>query len=254
MLEPLRVHASHLARQDDWPDLASMQALVSARAIGTAGGAPLRLVSDADDTGYETRIRTRGEMHVRSRDWHDLFNVLVWRAYPRTKAALNDVQFAALREESLAAHAYSGRGPVRDALTLFDESGLIVLSSERSLLADLKAFRWKRLFWERRDEVLSSMRFFVFGHALFEKALRPYVGMTAHALLFSMDAEGLHQPLPNVVETADALASTAMSSITTPRALSPVPVLGIPGWWAANADPEFYDNEWYFRKGRTGCP
>jgi hypothetical protein len=251
MLEPLRAHAADLPRQHDWPALKSLQNLVTSRNITTAGGAPLRLVSDADADTYEARIRTRAKMHVRDRDWHDLFNVLVWLTFPRTKAALNDAQFAALRrDERYPGQARSRRGPVRDALTLFDENGLIVLSSDHTLLEDLRVFRWKRLFWERREEVLASMRFFVFGHALCEKALRPYVGMAAHALLLSAGAGDLRDALTISVRAADALASAAIASITTPRSLSPVPVLGIPGWWAANEDPAFYDNAGYFREGR----
>jgi len=34
------------------------------------------------------------------------------------------------------------------------------------------------------------------------------------------------------------------------RSLSPLPILGIPGWWAGNEDPRFYENKSYFRKKR----
>jgi hypothetical protein len=251
MLEPLAAHAVDLQRHRDWPTLQSLQALVTSRSITTAGGAPLELVAEARGEAYEAKIRVDAEMHVRERDWHDLFNVLVWATYPLTKAALNDAQFAAWRHEGASADgARSRRSSARDALTLFDENGLIVLASDASLLEDLQEFRWKRLFWERREEVLTSMRFSVFGHALFEKALRPYIGMTAHALLFSVAEDAVRQPLANAVRTADTLASAAIPSISTPRALSPVPVLGIPGWWTENEQPAFYDNADYFRTGR----
>jgi hypothetical protein len=251
MLEPLRAHAIALQRHCDWPSLSSLQRLVTAKNITTAGGAPLNLVSETNDDSYEARIRVRAEMHVRERDWHDLFNVLVWLAYPLAKAALNDAQFAAWRDEKArVGGSRLTRGPVRDALTLFDEGGLIVLASDGSLLDDLREFRWKRLFCERRQEVLTSMRFFVFGHALCEKALCPYIGMTAHALLFAVAEAELRQPLTTAVRTADTMASAAIASIVAPRSLSPVPVLGIPGWWAENESPAFYDNTDYFRTGR----
>jgi len=38
--------------------------------------------------------------------------------------------------------------------------------------------------------------------------------------------------------------------LTTPRSLSPLPVLGIPGWWSENEAPAFYDDTAYFREGR----
>jgi hypothetical protein len=245
VLEPLRAHAIAWQRHLDWPSLCSLQSLVTAKNITTAGGAPLKLVSETSDDPYEIRIRIRAEMHVRERDWHDFFNVLVWLTYPLAKAALNDAQYAAWRDENGGA-----RGLVRDALTLFDESGLLVLASDGSLLDDLRAFRWKRLFCERRQEVLTSMRFFVFGHALCEKALCPYIGMTAHALLFPVGQDELGQPLTSSLRIADAMASAAIASVSAPHSLSPVPVLGIPGWWAENEHPAFYDNADYFRAGR----
>jgi hypothetical protein len=251
MLEALRAQAVDLHRHDDWPNLESLQALVRSRDVRTAAGAPLTLVSDAASEAYEPRVRLRAEMHVRQRDWHDLFNVLVWLTYPLSKAALNDAQLAAMRrDEACADGARSPRGPARDALTLFDENGLIVLASNASLLDDIREFRWKRLFWERRQEVLAAMRFFVFGHALCEKALRPYVGMAAHALLFSVGEDELRQSLTNAIQTADRLVSAAIPRLRTPRSLSPIPVLGIPGWWAANENPAFYENAHYFRTGR----
>jgi len=41
-----------------------------------------------------------------------------------------------------------------------------------------------------------------------------------------------------------------------PQMLSPLPVLGVPGWWPENEREDFYDNERYFRRGRrrkSGC-
>ena len=251
MFEPLCDMAAALGDERDWPSLETMQALVSSRAIVTAGGAPLRLVAQSGGA-YEARIRLAGEMHVRAREWHDLFNVLAWLTYPRTKAALNDAQYAAWREENGGADGVSAarRGRRRDALTLLDESGMLVLATDPSLLDDLRSFRWKRLFRERRQQVLTSMRFLVFGHALFEKALRPYVGLTAHALLLTVARDVLSAPLAATLASADCLASRAIASIDTPRALSPVPVLGVPGWWHDNEQAAFYDNADYFRSGR----
>ena len=36
----------------------------------------------------------------------------------------------------------------------------------------------------------------------------------------------------------------------TPRKLSPLPILGVPHFWAENADPSFYDDSQVFRSGR----
>jgi hypothetical protein len=38
--------------------------------------------------------------------------------------------------------------------------------------------------------------------------------------------------------------------MTTGRELAPLPVLGVPGWWSANEQENFYENTEYFRPGR----
>ncbi|MBN3821090.1 DUF3025 domain-containing protein, partial [Paraburkholderia sp. Se-20369] len=40
----------------------------------------------------------------------------------------------------------------------------------------------------------------------------------------------------------------------TSRDLSPLPVLGVPGWCAENAEPAFYDDPAVFRSGRRARP
>ena len=248
MLEPLREHAARLPLNRDWPTRDALQGLLRARGIASADGTPLRLVGEAGAEPYETRLRLTGEMHLRERDWHDLFGALVWLTYPKTKAALNDAHHARLNER--AASVDGRRGAVRDALTVFDENGAIVVSSASGLLDDLRAFRWKRLFVERRDAVRDAVQVCVFGHALLEKALKPYVGMTAHAMLLRVPQAHFAQPLARQLESIDALAAVAVRSMTSPQALSPLPLLGFPGWWRDNEDPAFYDNAAYFRAGR----
>ena len=237
MLEVLREQASALRSCRDWPRREALQALITERGATTAAGAPLTLVEPSDDA-YETQLYERGELQVRERNWHDLFTVLIWLRYPAAKQAVNRRHALAARTET------AGRGRVRDALTLFDESGVIVSSSDPSLLDDLRHFRWKRLFWERREEVRQGMRFSLFGHALAEKALAPYVGLTAHAVLVG----GLCAPCDADGVIAEYLRN--QESFSSPRALAPLPVLGVPGWWAQNEEAAFYDNTAYFRPGR----
>ena len=145
---------------------------------------PLRLVPQgrrrrALEEKHEARTFLAGELQVRDRSWHDLFNLLVWLAFPRAKAALNARHYAALVAQRAAGAA--NRGPAQDALTLFDEGGVIVASCDDQLLSMLSEFRWKELFWHRRYEARSRMRFMLFGHALYEKALRPFLGITGAA-------------------------------------------------------------------------
>lgn len=232
----------------DWPDRAALQGLVDASGLRTAAGLPLRLVAPGGPQPYEIRVFERGELECRERNWHDLFNVLAWLAFPRAKAALNARHHAAW-----SAAPAGGRGPVRDALTLFDESGLVVLSSDAGLLELLRGFRWKPLFWERRADVLARMAFLPFGHALCEKALAPYRGMTGHALLIGVDDALLRLPAAERLRGADALLCGLLadeSALTSTQALSPLPVLGVPGWCGDNEIPGYYDDTRQFRPGR----
>jgi len=253
MLEPLGLHAESLRQASDWPEPSAVERLLSSRAVLTAGGAPLRLVSNVSSEPYEIRIRERGEMHYRERDWHDLFNALVWTSYPRTKAALNDAQYAAMAAEPSRAGIHR-RGARRDALTLFDENGAVVVASDPTLLEDVRRFRWKTLFWTRRPKVERAMRVFIFGHALLHKALDPYVGMTAHAMLLPVDESFITRDRNGQLEAVDILAAAAVAQLTTPRVLTPLPILGVPGWCAKNEDQAFYDNVAYFRSGRRSLP
>lgn len=233
----------------DWPGLAVLQRLLDDAGVSVASGRPLRLVPAGGNAPYELRVYKSAELECRERNWHDLFNVLVWLAFPRTKALLNARHHAAWKADDGA-----GRGAVRDALTLFDESGLVVLSDRPELLQMIRDFRWKPLFWEQREAVVSGMRILPFGHALCEKLLSPYRGMTGHALLLQLDAETLNLPMTELLcrvdgELAELLADP--QALQTTRQLAPVPVLGVPGWCCDNVRADYYDDTGYFRAGRS---
>jgi hypothetical protein len=98
-----------------------------------------------------------------------------------------------------------------------------------------------------------SMGFFLFGHGLYEKALRPYVGMTGQGLLLPVEAAFFGWPLEEQLRHLDEslaqyLAAPGHCRSTTE--LTPVPLLGVPGWTPDNDDPAYYDNTAYFRPGR----
>ena len=252
LFAPLRAHGAGAATAD-WPTLAELQALLDGRGVTSGGGVALRLTPQAERAltfaeRYEVRLFLKGELQLRPRNWHDLFNVLTWLAYPRAKAALNARHYqAALTQQ---AQGRLNRGPAQDALTLFDEGGMIVAAGDAELLQDLREFAWKRLFWERRSRVEQRMRWLVFGHALYEKALEPYIGVTGRGLLLTVDAAFLDCSLAEQLAMLDERIAALIADefvFGNTRDLTPVPVLGVPGVWPANEDPGFYDNAGYFR-------
>ena len=191
---------------------------------------------DQLEGNYELMIFETGTIPTREQNWHDFFNAQVWFNFPKTKALLNRLQY-----QEITRRTVKQRTALENALTLFDENGAVVLCSEPELLQLLREHQWKALFLERREQVLENMRVVVFGHSLHEKALNPYVGMTAHCLLFDL----------NETTDLDAMLCSYLSQHQiAPKALQPLPILGYPGWHFAEQDEAFYDNSQYFRAKR----
>lgn len=212
-----------------------------------AGGLPLRPVDRpaGGAAAYERRIRDTGELAVRPDRWHDRLNVLAWCLFPRAKAALN-----ARHVGDLAVVDAPVRSRVRDALTLFDEDGLVVACADPSLAALVRAHRWTELFVDRRSDVASRLACVPFGHALMEKLLDPFVGLTAKVRFVEVPPTWFDGPWRDRIGTLDAALASMLhdpADFTTPRVLPPLPVLGLPGWCDANTDPRFFENRGYFR-------
>lgn len=205
-------------------------------------GRPLRFVAAdaAGDAAYEAHIWETGGVPTRTGDpggWHDLFNALVWLTFPRTKARLNRLQADVIQAEGVR----PGRGGLRDAATLFDENAALLFTDDRDLIAALRGFDWRALFVAGRARFPARARVVVFGHALLDKLRAPYKAACAHAWIIEAGAP----------DAADALAEASLEASTLhSAAFAPLPVLGIPGWWPANAAPDFYDDPRVFRAGR----
>ncbi len=169
---------------------------------------------------YEDFIAREAAVPTRD-NWHDALNGLVWLRWPELKARLN-----ALHQQGLQCAAGEGRrGSLRDALTLFDENG-VWLEAPAALGEALRQRHWRRLFIELRP-LWAQARLHLLGHALLEKLMRPRKPICAHVLL------------------QDPLALQAQDWAGKP--FCPLPVLGMPGWWPANEDPQFYGDEQVFR-------
>jgi hypothetical protein len=237
-----------------FPTVDDLNAVAVGRVPVSGSGAPVRFVDAQEasgrgaDAGYEAVVYREGRVPTRGGSWHDLFNALAWLAFPRTKAVLNRLHV----EELERRRGEAQRGPVRDRLTVFDEGGLIVLCADPTLGALLAGFQWRALFVARRADVVRSMRFLVFGHAIHEKALSPYKGVTGKALLVPVEAADLERDHAALLALADARGAAYFAepgALASMRSLHPLPVLGIPGWTAENEDAAFYDDPEVFRPG-----
>jgi hypothetical protein len=242
---------SFLAELDEnaFPDLRALNELAARFALRSADDLPLRFVPPGAEKSYEQAVYDSGCVCTRPQNWHDLFNALAWCAFPRSKALLNRLHVDQLTRRDPSA----GRGTVRDVLTLFDESGMIVACADPALARLLEEFRWKDLFVERRESVAASMSFHVFGHAIHEQMLDPFDGITAKAVVFEVDRGFFGLDERTRLKELDARTAEHFfrpQSLESTRNLQPVPVLGIPGWWPANEAAHYYDNTAYFRPRR----
>lgn len=231
------------------PDSAALDLLSLTHELRTQSGQRLRFVPPRDDgLGYEARIWACGEVETRPNNWHDYFNALVWLTFPRAKAALNARHARAIPAPS------DGRGRERDAMTHFDECGVVVVSSDAALLDLVRAFRWRDLFWTRRAELGNTLRCFVFGHATYEQLLAPFRGLTAKAVLYEVSEEWLRQAMPAQLHDIDQrLAGELVSGAHAhPRDLHPLPLMGFPGLTPDSECAGYFDDTWQFRPGRRG--
>lgn len=254
IFKPFKPLAETMQKFVDWPTFLDLENLKrnTGREIVNSTGQSIcfvnqeNAVNDQSEQPYESRIYLTGEVTTRVENWHDFFNALVWMTFPRAKAALNRIHYEVLLHASF--DKMIQRGPRRDAATLFDESGVIVLSTERKLIDFLQQHAWKELFWQHRKTVLTSMRFVVFGHALYEKALHPYVGMTGKGVFFQVEEAFLQRAFTEQLKSIDQwLGNFLLHQLSAPAGLSPVPILGYPGWSNENNTSDYYDNRQYFR-------
>ena len=253
VFDPLRAALERLPATR-WPTHEELSA--AATDLRVASGAPLsfvppRAASGGDRRHYELHIAATGEVETRACNWHDVFNALAWLTFPRAKARINAQHVAML--EAGGEHEARSRGPARDALTLFDEGGVAVASSSRELLRLIVDFRWKELFWTRREELGRHVAFVGFGHAMFEQSLAPFIGMIAKTVFLPVDA-GFFSLEPSArLARIDAMLDAHFADparFSTPKLMAPMPVLGVPGWYPGTARADFYDDPVHFRGPR----
>lgn len=207
---------------------------MGARAPMLAAGALRFVPHEALPAGeaYEAFIHRSAQVPTRD-NLHDLFNGLVWLVFAPLKRRLNELQAAEIERLGIGAT----RGPVRDALTLFDENA-VLWQAPPELVDALRRRDWHELFVARRG-LWRESRTTLFGHALMDKLVAPRKPITAHAWL-----------APQGVDAVGHLAATLAADSLAARPFLPLPVLGVPGWWEDNADAGFYADTSVFRPSR----
>jgi len=219
----------------DWPAIEALNArLASPDRRFVAQDAALL----ADGLHYETRI-AQGRIATREENWHDLFNALVWMRHPAIKHALNARQCL-----HIARLGASERNPAQQALTQFDESGVIVRVRDPALLLAWDRHDWPALFapagWRRGDIAVAA----VIGHALMEQMLVPGRLLVGKCVVVHGEADAA------AVERV-AAAITAGQVLAAASELRPLPLAGIPGWHP-HQDATFLAQADYFRPLREG--
>lgn len=232
---------------ESFPDARKLNTLLPA-GLSSAGERPIHFVPANQLPGveYEKHIFRTGEVSTRERSWHDLFNALVWSRFPSLKAAMNAVHF-----RELGSGREGRRGKQRDALTLLDESGVIVVSSTMEYLDALAGRDWMSVFRDNASAWHGEIKVFVPGHALLEKFPQPYKSLTAHALLMQLDDSFFEKPRVTLLQMLDEMLAERLlagSILDSPASLSPLPLMGIPGWWPSHEqNDEFYEDQQVFR-------
>ena len=239
-LDPYRVPARAVAL-DIQAGASVAQALNNAlrdAPVATAGGHPLQFVAQSElpeGEPYEACIARSGRVPTRD-NAHDFYNGLVWLRFPQMKRRLNELHAAQIGARPVAAR----RGAARDVLTLFDENAAL-LQAPPTLARALTERDWNGLFTTHRAD-WADATLTVVGHALLEKLLRPRKAITAHVWLLGAD-EDLHDVTTRLLRPGPPLPGV--------KPWLPLPVLAVPGWCAANAQPGFYADPQVFRSATS---
>jgi hypothetical protein len=253
-LSPLLPLAGIATKSIDW--MRTFNETAASLNVRNHRGLPIKLVPQADlppECAYETFISDTGSVPTRQ-NLHDFLNALMWLSYPKVKARLNELQAAEILKASAAMpnecqgikHA---RGKVRDAATIFDENAALVIVTDLSQIEALHEHRWHQVFIQNRITFGRTWDVNLFGHALIEKLILPYKAITAHAFIVQVEEDFFSFSQKQRMCLLDQQISQNLSENLSTAAFTPLPVLGLPGWWPGQSE-EFYNDAAVFRPKR----
>jgi hypothetical protein len=222
---PLLPFAAQLRQEPPFPSADELTAIYRARSAGSdarplsfvraepkkkrkrASGQPIQ-VADL----YEGNIIERNCVPTRENDWHDLFNALVFCAFPRAKWALHARQYRiyAQRLRAPVTRMPGARTREQDALALLDEGGLLVCVAPEqasSIPDDVEALDGAL------SELVSSgrARALAFGHALYEHLVAGLPPPLAYAHVLVLEpAASADSPTLAQLDAADRALEQAL--------------------------------------------
>ncbi|MGE3319057.1 MAG: DUF3025 domain-containing protein [Candidatus Berkiella sp.] len=233
--------------QRDWPVIEDYNAWFRQKALSSQLHDQYHVLfaPQTADTRYEQDVYHQSLISTRLQNWHDFFNNVTWILYPKTKWAIIQKSY----EENVNKPSLKVRSKRQNLLAHFDECAVVLCSDRPELFEDIKAFSWKKFFFETQH-LTSHAWPLLFGHGLLEKAIRPYIGMTGKAVFLPVNSDFFTLPINARLALVDEKLSTWILSEnfpSEPKSLHPFPLLGWPNWHVDNRDATFYDNRDYFR-------
>ena len=228
-----------------WPTVQDLHQVLQNSGIGLQ---QQDTAASTESRYYEEIVFQDRRVPTRSNNWHDFYNACIWGMFPQTKAKLNQLHIEEIRQFGL-----TPRTPRRDRITHFDECGVVLAYSCPAISTSLQAHEWQQVWLQRRADWLPEtrrVRAYVFGHANYEMLMQPYIGLTGKWLGVAVAPDFWQATLAQqyrLLDTAVVNWCAAEHSFAHRGQLSPLPLLGVPGWSALNQTPTFYQNTQYFR-------
>jgi hypothetical protein len=252
-LSMLQAAAVPVLQAPDWRQ--ALNAAAASQRLRNHRDMPIHFVRQSDlpaGIAYEAFISATGGVPTRD-NLHDFFNALVWLTFPRVKAQLNALQAAEIARSAPvpdSANPSSGsRGKLRDGATIFDENAALLITSDAGLVTALREHQWREVFITRRTTFGRDCEVCLFGHALMEKLVSPYKAITAHAWVVFVERTFFDMPAENQRCWIDDAVAMQLAGGLATSGFTPLPVLGVPGWWEPQ-DDAFYGDATVFRPKR----
>jgi hypothetical protein len=225
IVEALEPCASELRALDHFPSVEEIDRVVASRAgvhfeRAAPKGRRARALKKARqpidiDTLYDGRIATASIVPTRPSSAHDLWNALVWSAFPRSKRAVH-VRQHRLIANSLprgAATLPPTRTREQDTIAMIDEGGVVLLCDPGAKLLIEAALEGRAK--EALLDLKKTFTALVFGHAIYEELARG----PKRVLGFSVIIETNERSRDRVVAHADERLSGMLAE--PERFLSP---------------------------------